>query len=482
MNSGRGSRARSADLVKTMATSNQTTPNDEVTREDLNAIVAGLNRQVEAQNKAMFEKLTALFPAQANPAIHRVETNMEENARSSSSDHHEKDGEFRDKGLGNQNRKSVSNNGNVEDSQANAHGKDQPKEDFQWKQTSQRVDRSNKEAYVSEVIKHVLRENQQRKEDENEWGFIPSKTPFTKRVLGAEFPKKFIPPTIPAYNGTSNPSQFLYKYDWNMSGARATDEVKCRYFPVYLEGVALTWFTKLPVNSIDQFSDLTRKFQNQFRLHASKPKDIMSLFCLEQNPGEPLKAFLNRFNNALAEVENPEPQSILGHLMRAIDKSTKFGEWLKMKEPNTLEKLYKKADEFIRLESAPQATQAAATIMAIGAKDSNNTYGKKDIRGQKRKSDDKGKESKDVKKGRYFRPRDLTPLNDTPKNIYLATKDTVDYPKPPQLRMGKDSASNGKFCLYHNQPGHDTNECRHLKNAIEELVRQNQLQQYVSKS
>ena len=41
---------------------------------------------------------------------------------------------------------------------------------------------------------------------------------------------------------------------------------------------------------------------------------------------------------------------------------------------------------------------------------------------------------------------------------------------------------NGRFCHFHNQPGHDTNECRHLMNLIEELLKQNKLQQYVKRN
>ena len=87
---------------------------------------------------------------------------------------------------------------------------------------------------------------------------------------------------------------------------------------MYLEGVALLWFTKLPVRSVDQFSDLTRKFKDQFRLYASKAKDIMSLSSLEQSPGESIKSFLNRLNIALAEVDNAEPRMILTYMMELL--------------------------------------------------------------------------------------------------------------------------------------------------------------------
>ena len=113
--------------------------------------------------------------------------------------------------------------------------------------------------------------------------------------------------------------------------------------------------------ALDQFSDLTWKFKEQFRLYASKAKDIMSLSSLEQNSGESIKSFLNRFNIALAEVDNAEPRMVLTYLMRAIDKTSEFGKWLKMKEQNSLEKFYKKADEFIRLENLPAPMKVVAT-------------------------------------------------------------------------------------------------------------------------
>ena len=58
----------------------------------------------------------------------------------------------------------------------------------------------------------------------------------------------------------------------------------------------------------------------------------------------------------------------------------------------------------------------------------------------------------------------------------------MEYPKPPVLKLGKNAVQNGRFCRFHNQPGHDTNECRHLKSLIKELLRENKLQQYVKRN
>ena len=366
----------------TAALSDFPTSNGGVTREDLSTVVAELQQQMANQSTLMLEKLTALLAAQNGPAAQRVETGAEGNSHSSppeeninvgdhltrvDNDFHETNIEDHRTGVDNDLHHNPPNGDNLR-----AHNLGQQDNHPQWNRNPQNaggttggappreegsgpqsslndrlckqafkgqtgvcpVGPQSREEYISGMVRQIMRESMLREEDEKDWGFAPSKTPFTDRILKAEFPRRFTPPTIPAYSGTSDPNQFLYRYDWHMSGARATDELKCRYFPVYLEGVALLWFTKLPDRSVDQFSDLTKRFKDQFRLYVTMAKDIMSLTALEQSPGEPLKAFLNRFNTALVEVGNPEPLMILSHLVRAIDRTTKFGKWLKMKEPN----------------------------------------------------------------------------------------------------------------------------------------------------
>ena len=269
---GRKSRSvRSGNIQEGTSTSpisNQATPAVGVTKAELDAAILGLNQQINAQN-AQFEAQNA----QNALILNRL------------------------KDLLGANRQPAGNERNFTGNIHDAEERNAPERAASpFEQTLPEVGGSrtrHDEEYLSGMVRQIMKESMQRVEDEKEWGFAPSKTPFTEKILKAEFPRKFVPPTIPAYKGTSDPNEFLYKYDWHMTGARASDEIKCRYFPVYLEGVALLWFTKLAVRSIDQFSDLTKKFKEQFRLYASKAKDIMSLSSLEQNPGESIKSFLN---------------------------------------------------------------------------------------------------------------------------------------------------------------------------------------------
>ena len=40
-------------------------------------------------------------------------------------------------------------------------------------------------------------------------------------------------------------------------------------------------------------------------------------------------------------------------LLSAIDERSEFGRWIKMKEPTTLDRFYKKAEEYMRVDDNP---------------------------------------------------------------------------------------------------------------------------------
>ena len=142
----KGSRSlRSGSANNRDATSLAVNPapsNAGVTREELDAVVAGLHQQMETQSNAMLEKLTALLAAQANPAVRRVEINVGGNAHSSTSDHHE-DEAAHDEEIAGVNRNHVSDNGNhlhAGGPQANPHDQRQHGNRSQGKYVPQRED------------------------------------------------------------------------------------------------------------------------------------------------------------------------------------------------------------------------------------------------------------------------------------------------------------------------------------------------------
>ncbi|GJS65339.1 hypothetical protein Tco_0679903 [Tanacetum coccineum] len=62
----------------------------------------------------------------------------------------------------------------------------------------------------------------------------------------------------------------------------------------------------------------------------------------------------------------------------------------------------------------------------------------------------------------------FTPLTKTPKEILAL--DNVNFPPPPPMVGTPKKRNMNKFCDYHQDRGHNTNDCYHLKNQIEEAV------------
>ncbi|GAV65857.1 LOW QUALITY PROTEIN: hypothetical protein CFOL_v3_09371, partial [Cephalotus follicularis] len=56
----------------------------------------------------------------------------------------------------------------------------------------------------------------------------------------------------------------------------------------------------------------------------------------------------------------------------------------------------------------------------------------------------------------------------------------IQWPAP--LRSTLEKRYLDKYCRYHRDYGHDTDECRHLKNQIEELIRKVHLRKYVDRN
>lgn len=112
---------------------------------------------------------------------------------------------------------------------------------------------------------------------------------------------------------------------------------------------------------------------------------------------------------------------------------------------------------------------------------------KESVRSMERKekqgyvSDVKKGAKKSKRRSHFFKDSEFTPLNDTIENIFRATKGTIAYPVPERMQVKDAAMKSGKFCQFHDQPGHSTNECRHLRSLVERLVRENYLQHYVQR-
>ena len=97
----------------------------------------------------------------------------------------------------------------------------------------------------------------------------------------------------------------------------------------------------------------------------------------------------------------------------------------------------------------------------------------------KHKQDDGYDGSDKRRRGREPKFTTYTDLIDNLERIYLDTRGQLPYQKPPRRDPTERERRSGKYYLFHELEGHSTDECRHLKDVVEEHVRSGRLPQYV---
>ncbi|XP_025693048.2 uncharacterized protein [Arachis hypogaea] len=81
------------------------------------------------------------------------------------------------------------------------------------------------------------------------------------------------------------------------------DKVRCRAFPVTLAGPVIQWFNNLPQGSVAGFLDISRAFLAQFTTRIAKAKHPINLLDVTQRTGEPIRKYLDWFNDECLEIE-----------------------------------------------------------------------------------------------------------------------------------------------------------------------------------
>nr|GEV70512.1 reverse transcriptase domain-containing protein [Tanacetum cinerariifolium] len=71
----------------------------------------------------------------------------------------------------------------------------------------------------------------------------------------------------------------------------------------------------------------------------------------------------------------------------------------------------------------------------------------------------------------------FTPLTKTPKEIFAA--ESRKFKLPPPMVIPIEKSSSNKFCEFHNDKGHNTNECVQLRKHIEELASAGKLSHFI---
>nr|GEW15755.1 hypothetical protein [Tanacetum cinerariifolium] len=218
------------------------------------------------------------------------------------------------------------------------------------------------------------------------------------------------------------------------------------------------WFDELPPESIDGYKDLRAAFLAYFMQQKKYVKDLVEIHNIKQRDGETIEDFMKRFKTETGRLKGAPECMRISRFMHGVN-NPELTKRLNEHIPKTMEELMITTTAFIRGEAAATSKKKGRVSWKPHDQSKRHSSDKRsDFRGHSRKGRGSNR---------------FTLLTRTPKEI-LATEASKFQPPPPMV-MPVEKRSNNKFCDFHNDKGHSTNECMQLKKQIEELVRARKL-------
>nr|GEV02716.1 reverse transcriptase domain-containing protein [Tanacetum cinerariifolium] len=244
-----------------------------------------------------------------------------------------------------------------------------------------------------------------------------------------------MPNNVKTYDETGDPEDHVKIFQAAAQVERWALPTWCHIFNSTLIGAARIWFDELPPESIDSYKDLKAAFLAYFMQQKKYVKDPVEIHNIKQKDGETIEDFMERFKVKSGRMNGAPECMRISEFMHGVN-NPELTKRLNEHVPKTTEEMMITTTAFIRGEAASKKKGHASW-----------------------KAQDQSKRQNSDKR--------------TPKEI-LAAEAGKFQPPPPMVTPVEKRRSN-KFCDFHNDKGHSTDEYMQLKKQIEELVRAGKL-------
>ncbi|XP_074324199.1 uncharacterized protein LOC141661115 [Apium graveolens] len=243
----------------------------------------------------------------------------------------------------------------------------------------------------------------------------------------------------------------------------------------------------MPPRSIDSWTTLKSKFQDRFSSNYKGIEVIASMMTMHQHSGESLRSFLTRFGVEIAEIPDLIEQMTVNFLTTCVDKS-RYGlllEEIFEKRPKTIQAAFQIIEHRMMLQEAVSCIQSPRRSSRY---DRRRSYSPRSPAHERRRECRQSTPSCTAdhplrdRRERYWKPRnrpgkEFTKLNGEKATILAIFKTEPDYRPPRPMKPGRPSSS--RYCDYHEDTGHTTEQCFQLSNLIEGKIHRGQLVHYV---
>ncbi|XP_075658900.1 uncharacterized protein LOC142628744 [Castanea sativa] len=237
------------------------------------------------------------------------------------------------------------------------------------------------------------------------------------------------------YNGRTDPVEHVSHFNQRMAVHSKNVALMCNVFSSSLGPVAMRWFDGLGSGSIDSFKELTQAFGSCFITCSRVPRPLDSLLSMTMREGETLKTYTDRYREMFNEID---------------------GDF-----------------DDVAIRTFKEDQQLGKVKVKVASQD------RRDFRSDKY-NDNRPRRDFTRQTGAAIVPQAVNMVFREPAHQILEKIKNESYFKWPNKMSGDPAKRNQNLhCQYHQERGHNTENCKTLWYHLEQLVRDGRLKQFL---
>ena len=176
-------------------------------------------------------------------------------------------------------------------------------------------------------------------------------SPFTASIISFLLLPKFHMSQVESYNGSKDLPDYLESFKTMMHLQGVADEIMCGAFPTTLKGSTKIWFSRLILNSISTFKELSAQFATHFIGGQRYKKSTACLMNIRQQKDETMRSYITRFNKEALSIDEADDKILVVVFTNGLRKG-KFLFSLYKNDPKTMLDVLYRATKYMNVEDA----------------------------------------------------------------------------------------------------------------------------------
>ncbi|XP_030964678.1 uncharacterized protein LOC115985934 [Quercus lobata] len=256
-------------------------------------------------------------------------------------------------------------------------------------------------------------------------------------------------------------SQFNQRMDIHSQN----EALMCKVFPSSLGPVAMRWFNSLKTNSIDSYKQLTQAFCSRFITNSRIPRPLSSLLSLSMHEGETLKVYSDRYWEMYNEMDENHDDVAISMFKSGLPTEHGLRKSLTGKPVTSVRQLMDRIDKYKRVEEDQLQGKGKEKIIPPKRNDYrseryNNNQPRRDFSRQT------GKTNMQIVNAIFREPV---------QQVLEKVKNEPFFKWPSKMAGDPSKRNQNLYCHYHQDHRHTTEDCRNLRNHLDQLVREGKL-------